>query len=93
MPLTKEDVWSQVQAALNAIKDLPAKERNGVPSTHFLNRYNEMLRMAKEVAPDIDARLWPPHVTSGATKYVEYHTFLGQLLVHIEEDPAMGTRG
>ena len=94
MAVTPNQIHSQVQGAIKAFEKLPAKERELKPTKQFADNYTQLLALAKEAMPDVDARRWPPeakiHTPAGGQatselRYTEIHSFLEQLLAILGE--------
>ena len=62
MSITAEDLYPQVQVAAQVLEKIPAKEREQSPHKAFADNYNNLLALAKEAMPSLDARRWPPLV-------------------------------
>jgi hypothetical protein len=60
MAVKVEEVEGLIGAFIAAIEHMSAKERAERPWGHFGERYNQVLSLAKEAVPSVDARLWPP---------------------------------
>ncbi|MFW9571090.1 hypothetical protein ACCP99_03445 [Xanthomonas sp. NCPPB 3443] len=95
MTITSSEVYAQIEASANVLKNLSAKEREQQPYKEFGENYNSLLSLAKEALPNIDPRRWTPavaiHQSATATAktnatYAEIHSYLVQLLSILSED-------
>jgi hypothetical protein len=78
------------QAFADSLERLGSKEREQQPSAAYAENFNNVLALAKEVAPEVDARLWPKPVETyeGSTtgkklaraRYAELATYASQVL-------------
>lgn len=105
MPVTADQMYSQIEAAVSALEKLSAKEREQKPHQQFADNYNNLLSLAKEVASHADARRWPPEVTvhkpamgiaSANSNYVEIYSYYKQILAILSESvefPSASTVG
>ncbi|WP_184457702.1 hypothetical protein [Xanthomonas sp. F14] len=92
--VTADQIHSQIEAAVSALEKLSVKEREQKPHQQFGENYNNLLSLAKEAMPSIDARRWTPEVvihkpamgvsTTNAT-YVEIHSYFKQLLAILSD--------
>ncbi|AMC33883.1 hypothetical protein [Janthinobacterium sp. B9-8] len=94
MSVTPNQIHTQVAGAIKALEKLPAKERETKPSRTFSDNYNNLLSLAKEAMPTVDARRWPPeaptHVptmglATSELRFTEIHAFLEQILAIVNE--------
>lgn len=94
MAVTADQIHNQVQGAIKALEKLPAKEREQKPSQLFTNNYNQLLALAKEAMPAVDARRWPPEarihtpamgLATSEVRYTEIHSFLEQISAIVAE--------
>lgn len=94
MPVTAQQIHTQVAAAIRALEKLPAKEREVKPSKTFADNYNNVLALAKEAMPDVDARRWPSGApihtpsmghASSELRFTEIHSFMEQILAILSE--------
>jgi len=94
MSVTVNQVFGQVQGAIKALEKLPAKERESKPSRAFAENYNNLLSLAKEAMPDVDARRWPPGAgvhtpamgqSSSELRFTEIHSFFEQIQAILSE--------
>lgn len=92
-------VRKQAQAFVDAISKLTAKEREQNPSTEYADRFNQVLALAKEAEPDLDARLWPNPIshrqlmggiTVAGARYVEIETYARQIVGNFKKGPLTG---
>ncbi len=76
-------------AFLDSLDNLEAKEREQQPSAPFGENFNNVLQLAKEAEPTIDARMWPKSVETyesavgrklTRSHYVELATYARQVL-------------
>jgi len=94
MSVTPDQIYSQIEGAASALEKLSSKEREQKPHQQFGDNYNNLLSLAKESMPSIDARRWTPEVvihkpamgiaTANAT-YVEILSYFKQLLAILSE--------
>ncbi|NOK34280.1 hypothetical protein HMI49_13845 [Corallococcus exercitus] len=87
MTVNSNQVRAKAKAFVDALAGMTARQREQEPSPHYVESYNQLLALAKEAAPNIDPRLWPSrvdyHPAAGASaqvKYVELHTYAGEIL-------------
>ena len=84
MALNAESVYAKIAALHETLAKLPAKQKEGTVTPHFAKELNELLELAKEVAPNVDKRLWPtpltiegPHVHK---RYAEVEAYLNAMM-------------
>lgn len=104
MSITAEDLYPQVQAAAQVLEKISAKEREQSPHKAFADNYNNLLALAKEAMPSLDARRWPPLVEiltpsmglpTAKARYIEFHSYLKQIEAILASgiEPAWGGVG
>ncbi|MGY4888940.1 UNVERIFIED_CONTAM: hypothetical protein EX528_00680 [Xanthomonas axonopodis] len=95
MSVTSSQIYAQIEASAEVLKNLSAKEREQQPFKEFGDNYNSLLSLAKEVLPNIDPRRWTPTVTTDQSgtatakanaTYAEIHSYFTQLLAILSED-------
>lgn len=59
MAITKYEVRGAARAFVDTLSKLPAKERERPPAVGYAQEINNLITLAREVAPEIDGRLWP----------------------------------
>ena len=88
MAVETEDVKGLADAFVDTLEKLSPKEREQQPSAALGENYNNVLQLAKESMPGINARLWPKpvevyesasgrHLTRGT--YADLETFARQI--------------
>lgn len=94
MSVTPDQIHTQVAGAIKALEKLPAKEREAKPSRTFSDNYNNLLSLAKEAMPKVDARRWPPEApahspamgqATSELRFTEIHVFLEQIQAIVSE--------
>jgi hypothetical protein len=75
MPVSASEVSAMASVFVDTIGKMSAKEREKTPTMPFAERFNNILVLAKEAAPDVDSRLWPEPIkqTDGTTRMVNAH--------------------
>ena len=99
MPVTPDQISTQIAGVIRALEKLPAKEREAKPSRAFVENYNNLLTLAKEAMPDVDARRWPPEggihqpamgQASSEVRFTEIHAFAQQIQAILGEGISYG---
>lgn len=94
MSTTADQLFGQVQAVIQALEKITAKERGEAPSKDFCENYNSLLTLAKEAMPNEDSRRWPPSImvkqpsmgeAASDARYVEVHAYLKQCAAVLAE--------
>jgi len=88
MAVTPDQVRSMAHTFLETLKGMPAKEKEKTPLHQYGDQFNTLLALAKEVVPNVDARLWPKPVETfnemGASgtgaRYGEIETYIRMIL-------------
>jgi hypothetical protein len=74
MSVHSSQIGSTAKALADTLAKLSQAERDREPSPQFIERYNQLLDLAREAIPTVDNRLWPPRAEVG-TRYVELQTY------------------
>ena len=95
MAVSAYQVRVKAQAYVDALTNLSAKEREHQPLAPYAEDFNGLLALAREVAPDVDARLWPRPIEIShndvsrtvRARYAEIHTYALQVLNLLPDAP------
>jgi hypothetical protein len=99
MAVSADQVRTKAQAFVSALSKMSAKEREQQPTIQFASDFNALLELAKEAAPEVDARLWPMPVEmfqremmqpGVRARYVEIETYARQVLDLVPYVPNFG---
>lgn len=88
MTVSLEQVHAKARAFVEALCRLPRDLGSAPPGAQFGRDYNRLRDLAREAAPDIDARLWPEAVALRpgpdgelcAGSYLEIETYARQIM-------------
>jgi len=101
MPVTPDQMHTQIDAAAYGLEKMSVKEREQKPHEQFVENYNMLRSLAMESTPSADQRRWPPAVTihrpamgipSANASYAEILSYLKQMLAILSEsvEPPVG---
>lgn len=98
MGVTPHEVRANAKAFIDSLERLSAKQREQMPSRQFAEQFNRLLEVARETAPQVDHRLWPPPlevtehmgVVQVSSRYAEIETYARQVLARFPA--ALGAR-
>lgn len=100
MAVSTHQVRVKAQAFVDALSKMSAKERDQQPLPQFAADFNTLLELAKESAPEVDARLWPKPLElferaqmmqpGVRARYVEIETYARQVLDLVPYVPGFG---
>jgi hypothetical protein len=90
MAVNTHQVRAKAQAFVTALTKMGPKEREQQPTAQFAEDFNRLLVLAKEAAPEVDARLWPKPLEFSPranmtepgvrARYAEIETYARQVL-------------
>jgi hypothetical protein len=69
MALTAAQVRGRAQAFVEALSNLPAKQREQEPNSQYAENFNQLLALAREACPSVDPRGWPSPITMEKAAY------------------------
>ncbi len=96
MSVDCDQVCRSAMAFIEALSKLSAREREKVPAAHYGENFNQIIKLAKEAAPNVDERLWPKPITfkqpvGGGiiteARYVELETYARQIVNLLPDEP------
>lgn len=91
MPITRSQVRAKAKAIADSLSKLTQAERQCEPSVEYVESYNQLLELAKEAVPDVDARLWPSTVPT-SVRYAELLTYANQICALVPPSAGVITR-
>lgn len=98
MTIDRYYVRGQAESFVDTLSKLSAKERERPVSPRYAGELNKLLLLAKEVAPEHDARLWPEPIKIGDAgmgmtqvfgTYADVETAARQLVVLLPREPML----
>lgn len=96
------EVRGNAQAFIDAIVRMTPKEKEQVPTVSYAQNFNNVLELAKEVAPHVDGRIWPAAIcfdqpvgygVIATTRYSEIETYSRQIVNLLPDEPLLPSRG
>ncbi|ELA8079165.1 hypothetical protein ACA877_004655 [Vibrio alginolyticus] len=94
MAIQPDEIKGQIDRSCKALLTMTAAERKNVPNRHFLDNYNNLLKLAKDSFPEASNDRWPPEITDTAN-YIEILAYLEQCSQILSEgvEPFFGVMG